>query len=103
MAETLAQLNSRLRAERLRAARAKATHTSSQWEALVRRFGGRCVQCGEIPSKRLQKDHITPIYQGGSDGIDNLQPLCGSCNARKGPDCFNWSAYRESNGFEDAR
>lgn len=97
---TLAQKNSRLRAARLRSAREKGQHTEDQWQALVRKFKHRCVRCGVSPDERMQKDHITPIYQGGSDGIDNLQPLCRACNASKGPDSFNWAAYRDAHGFE---
>lgn len=97
---TLAQKNSQLRAARLRMARAKGRHTAEQWKALVKKFEGRCVRCGVLPSESMQKDHITPIYQGGSDGIDNLQPLCRGCNSAKGPESFNWAAYREANGFE---
>lgn len=99
---TLAQKNSQLRTARLRAARAKGQHTAEQWQTLVQRFEGRCVRCGVLAGECLQKDHITPIYQGGSDGIDNLQPLCRSCNASKGPDSFNWVIHREAHGFEAA-
>ncbi len=98
--ETLAQKNAKLRRDRLAAAREKASHTSAEWQDLVRRFSFRCVRCGCLHSK-LQKDHIIPIYQGGSDGIDNLQPLCQPCNGAKGPDAFNWAAHREQFGFDE--
>ena len=75
--------NSQTRAQRLSAARQKATHTPEEWNALAVELGEVCLKCG---AGEFLKDHITPIYQGGSDGIDNLQPLCRSCNAAKGPD-----------------
>lgn len=76
--------NQELRAMRLKDARQKGSHTILQWTALVAACDAQCVSCGSPDS--IEKDHIVPIYQGGSDGIDNLQPLCRSCNARKGPD-----------------
>ena len=78
--------NAMKRSERLSLARAKATHSKEEWEEL-KTFFGHCVICGKSAEEvKLVKDHIIPIYQGGSDGIDNLQPLCQSCNARKGSD-----------------
>lgn len=84
------------RAQRLAEARAKGRHSAEEWHALVAICGGVCVRCGS--SGALVKDHITPIYQGGSDGIDNLQPLCKSCNSSKGPDATdhrpaNWREH----------
>lgn len=73
-----------LRSARLAAARAIATHTAIEWEHLKNICGHRCVRCGA--DETLVKDHIKPIYQGGSDGIDNIQPLCRSCNSSKGPE-----------------
>jgi hypothetical protein len=64
-------------------ARSKGTHTDIQWLALFEACGSVCVGCHE--QTRCEKDHIVPVYQGGSDGIDNLQPLCRACNAGKGP------------------
>ena len=86
----------RQRRERIMAARAKGTHTKEEWAALVREFNGRCVICDVLVDGAPQKDHIVPIYQGGSDGIDNLQPVCPRCNQSKGPDSTNWVAIRRA-------
>jgi len=75
--------NREKRSQRLAAARVKGTHTAEEWSAMLSVFSHRCVKCGA--AGKIVKDHITPIYQGGSDGIDNLQPMCVSCNYAKGP------------------
>ena len=72
------------RGKRLSEARAKATHTKEEWALMLAICGPACLRCGSTSS--LVKDHIVPIYAGGSDGIENLQPLCKSCNCAKGPD-----------------
>jgi len=46
------------------------------------RDGWQCVTCGT--HKGLTVDHIVPVSKGGSDDLDNLQTMCGSCNSRKG-------------------
>lgn len=76
--------NVELRRVRMAAARAKGTHTKDEWSALVSTCGDRCVRCGTLGP--VVRDHIVPVYQGGSDGLDNLQPLCASCNSSKGPE-----------------
>lgn len=86
------------RAKRLAAAREKGRHTREEWDELVREFAGLCVRCGE-DGLRLQRDHIRPIYQGGSDGIDNIQPLCQRCNCAKGPEDFDWKEHRRAFGW----
>lgn len=75
--------NAKKRSERLAEARKKGKHTAEEWKEMLE-FFGECVKCGS--KERLCKDHIVPLYQGGSDGIDNLEPLCMSCNSAKGPD-----------------
>ncbi|KGQ19889.1 hypothetical protein LF41_2396 [Lysobacter dokdonensis DS-58] len=71
------------RSERLANARRLATHTPAEWQALVELCGRHCLRCG---ADAYCKDHIVPIYMGGSDGIENLQPLCRQCNSAKGQD-----------------
>ena len=47
---------------------------------------GRCAMCGKTPLEdrvRLQVDHKIPKEWGGTDHIDNLQPLCEECNRGK--------------------
>ena len=90
--------NQAKRSERLTEARKKATHTKDEWDEM-RLFFGECVKCGN--KEDLVKDHITPIYQGGSDGLDNLQPLCRKCNASKGADSTDYrSIYCDKNDCE---
>ena len=58
-------------------------HTGAEWEKLKRRFGNRCLCCGDTGSK-LTPDHVIPLCKGGANDISNIQPLCGLCNSRKG-------------------
>lgn len=94
------RIHSQIRAQRLKEANQRGTHTADQWESLKWEFDHRCVRCGDQPG-HLDRDHIKPIYQGGSNGIDNIQPLCVHCNTSKGPERFNWLTFRRENGFEE--
>lgn len=69
---------------------ADGSHTEQQWLELVEFCGGRCVCCGE--AKPLTKDHIVPLTSGGSDNIENLQPLCRECNSSKRTQTINYLA-----------
>ncbi|MDD4390234.1 MAG: HNH endonuclease [Eubacteriales bacterium] len=40
-----------------------------------------CAICGKIG--KMVIDHIIPLSRGGGQSIDNLQPLCHSCNVKK--------------------
>ncbi len=45
----------------------------------------RCVKCGKwFPKEKIEVDHRIPKKLGGTDNLDNLQPMCRSCNRRKG-------------------
>lgn len=77
--------NRRLRRERLKRARSKGTHSDEEWNDMKEFFDHTCVNCfGESGIDYVEKDHIIPLYQGGSDHIRNLQPLCAKCNSGKG-------------------
>lgn len=75
---------SRLGVNRRRAAAtgASGSHTVEEWLNLLAMFNSRCVACGSADD--IVRDHIVPLSLQGADSIDNLQPLCRSCNTRKG-------------------
>jgi 5-methylcytosine-specific restriction endonuclease McrA len=54
----------------------------TEWRALCEQFNHRCALCGE--RAKLTVDHIVPVSRGGSSRIENIQPLCLSCNSKKG-------------------
>lgn len=77
--------NDRKRQIREKEAKERGTHTLLEWEILKELTGLKCVKCGN-DKRPVERDHILSIYKGGSDSIDNLQPLCAPCNSAKGPE-----------------
>jgi 5-methylcytosine-specific restriction endonuclease McrA len=64
--------------------------TGAQWLALVEACRGRCLRCGAKPAAGLTVDHIVPLALGGSNTIDNVQPLCSECNGIKGSESTDY-------------
>lgn len=55
--------------------------TDQEWRDLCAQYGNVCLACGS--SAPLTADHVVPLTRGGSDTIDNIQPLCAVCNSKK--------------------
>lgn len=52
------------------------------WNEKLKILDYKCQICGT--SERITIDHIIPLTKGGTNHIDNLHPLCHSCNSSKG-------------------
>lgn len=77
---------------RMRLHNAPGSHTTAEWIEVVAQYD-RCPMCQrkweDIPpppnrASVITVDHIVPVTKGGSDSIENLRPLCYSCNSKKG-------------------
>ena len=60
---------------------AKGFHTLKEWQELKKKFNNCCAYCKK--EKPLTKDHIIPLSRGGTNFINNIQPLCRNCNSKK--------------------
>jgi 5-methylcytosine-specific restriction endonuclease McrA len=62
----------------------EGSHTEEEWQELKAFYNFKCLRCGkQEPDIKLTRDHVIPLTQGGSDSIDNVQPLCARCNSKK--------------------
>lgn len=52
------------------------------WKRLCDDFGNKCLWCGKT-NIELTVDHVVPLIKGGTNYIENIQPLCRVCNSKK--------------------
>lgn len=58
--------------------------TSSEFNDLKKKYSGKCLCCAAIEGDVvLTPDHVCPISLGGDNSMENIQPLCVSCNSKK--------------------
>lgn len=62
---------------------AEGSFSNEEWVALCEKYGNRCLRCGR-GDVTLSVDHVKPLSKGGTNWLDNIQPLCVSCNCSKG-------------------
>ena len=69
--------------------------TATEWRALTEHYDNKCLCCGRTDVK-LTADHVIPLSKGGPSSIDNIQPLCASCNSSKNTKTID---YRSDKGL----
>jgi 5-methylcytosine-specific restriction endonuclease McrA len=63
---------------------ALGSHSFAEWETLKAQYDYTCPCCHKRePEIKLSCDHIIPLSKGGSNNIENIQPLCRLCNSIK--------------------
>ena len=66
---------------RAREKQADGKFTEKEFKELCQKYENKCLCCGKHGN--LTPDHVVPLCKGGKNTIDNIQPLCLTCNLKK--------------------
>lgn len=70
-----------------------------EWEKIKEENDYSCASCEKSePEVQLTLDHIIPTSKGGTNELDNIQPLCKSCNSSKKDKVSNLEVTGSNNG-----
>lgn len=70
------------------------SHSLQEWVDMKKLYQFTCPCCLlSEPLVFLTEDHIVPLTKGGSNSIDNIQPLCMSCNSKKRTKTIKYETY----------
>lgn len=59
-------------------------YSVQEWLDMKEKYNFMCLCCKkQEPFIKLSPDHVVPLARGGTNTIDNIQPLCCGCNGRK--------------------
>lgn len=71
---------------------APGEHSEAQWQLKLLEFDGKCAYCFAVGD--MQRDHLVPLSDGGSNSIGNIVPACSTCNqsknAKSGAELLRW-------------
>jgi 5-methylcytosine-specific restriction endonuclease McrA len=67
--------------------------TIDQWHEIRNKYGNKCLCCGT--TEKISLDHIIPVTKSGKHTAENVQPLCVSCNSRKGVKIIDYRPKEE--------
>lgn len=85
------------KSHRRRALKAQARTFYVNKKEIMRLYNSKCFYC-EKPSETME--HVIPLSRGGSHGIGNLVPCCGSCNYSKaGRTVMEWRLWKKRLGY----
>lgn len=72
--------------------------TLREWVELMEKYDFRCLRCNR--QIHLSPDHVQPFSMGGTNTIDNIQPLCHKCNVAKNSMHMDYRIECEFPGME---
>lgn len=78
-----------------RSKKKQGTFTGEDWGLMKQFYNYTCLCCGKSePEIKLTLDHIQPLAFDGVHELDNIQPLCFSCNSSKGTKTIDYRIFR---------
>lgn len=72
-----------------------STLTTVEWNNIKKYFNNKCAYCNK--EEDLTREHFIALSKGGEFSINNIIPVCNSCNcSKRDKDFFEWYPKQES-------